>query len=88
MSGHVCDVSSVVYKDTKKVKENGGARGQPGFCPNLSTSPPLSVSPLLFFCSTVLLGCHCTKPTMLQINVCCALTGAGLTCEGTSLPTV
>ena len=56
------------------IKIVGGAGGQTGFPPNLSISPPLSVSSLLFFCFTVLRELHCTKSTMLQITVCCDLT--------------
>ena len=40
----VWDVSSVACKDTKNKQGNGGASGQTGFHPNLSISPPLSVS--------------------------------------------
>ena len=68
----VRDVSSIAYKDTKNKqnRQNGGARGQTGFRPNLSNSPPLSVSSLLFLCFTVVRECHCTKKAaMLEIAV-------------------
>ena len=39
---------------------NEGVHGQTGFRPNLSISPPLSVSSLLS-CFTVLRECPCTK---------------------------
>ena len=62
----VWNVSSVAFKDSKNKQKNGGASGQTGFRPNLSISPPLSVSSLLFFCYTVVRECHCTKSAMLQ----------------------
>ena len=66
--------SSVAYKDTKNKQENGGASRQTRFRPNLSISPPLSVSSLLFFCSLFYRECHCTKSALFHITVCCDLT--------------
>ena len=68
----VGDVSSIAYKGTKtkQNRQNGGARGQTWFRPNLSDSSPLSVSSLLFLCFTVVRDCHCTKKAaMLQTTV-------------------
>ena len=70
----VWDISSVVLKDLKQTKENGGASGQTRFRPNLSIPLLLSVFSLLFFCFTVVRDFHCIKSTMLQITVCCDLT--------------
>ena len=67
----VWDVSSIAYKDTKNKqnRQNGGARGQTGLRPNLSNSPPLSVSSLSL-CFTVARECHCTeKASLLEIAV-------------------
>ena len=66
------DASPIADKDTKKKNKNkkGVARGQTWFRPNLSNSPPLSVSSLLFLCFTVVRECDCTKKAaMLQITV-------------------
>ena len=86
----VRDVSSIAYKDAKNAQNRQKAeraRGQTGFRPNLSNSPPLSVSSLLFLCFTVVRECHCTKKsTMLQI-IPCLLFDTSLTCEGKSLTT-
>ena len=46
----VWDVSSVAYKDTKTIKENGGASGHTGFRVNLSTFSVFSSLPR-FHCS-------------------------------------
>ena len=48
------EISSVAYK---QLKQNEGASGKTGFRPNLSISPVLSVSSLLFFCFTALREC-------------------------------
>ena len=77
------DFSFVAYKDTKtETKVNEGDSGQNGFRENLSISPLLSVSSLLFFCfSTVLRECTAlNKSAMLQITTFVV----SLTCEGTS----
>ena len=51
----VWDVSSLAYKDTNRNKENKTEEraDKLDFCPNLSISPPLSISSLLFLCFTV-----------------------------------
>ena len=76
----VRNVSSIADKDTKnKQNKNGGGgeggwRGQTGFRPNLSISPPLSVSSLLFLCFTTLKKRPCCK-------LPCLLFDTSLTCE-------
>ena len=84
----VRDVSSIAYKDAKNAQNRQKAeraRGQTGFRPNLSNSPPLPVSSLLFLCFTVVSATALKKRPCWKLP--CLLFATSLTCEGTSLPT-
>ena len=77
----VRDLSSIAYKDTKnkqkKIQEVADKLGQ-----DLSISPPVSVSCLLFCCFTVLRECHCTKEVGRIGNYRVSWFDTSLTCEG------